>query len=43
MPGHCAGRCIEDLDKCSDVRMRKNYVTKGIPKTSYRIHHLYVC
>ena len=32
-----------DLDKCSDVRMRKNYVTKGIPKTSYRIHHLYVC
>ena len=32
-----------DLDKCSDVRMRENYVTKGIPKTSYRIHHLYVC
>ena len=28
---------------CSDVRMRENYVTKGIPKTSYRIHHLYVC
>ena len=20
-----------DLDKCSDVRMRENYVTKGIP------------
>ena len=32
-----------DLDKCSDVRMRENYVTKGIPKTSSRIHHLYVC
>ena len=32
-----------DLDKCSDVRMRENYATKGIPKTSYRIHHLYVC
>ena len=32
-----------DLDECSDVRMRENYVTKGIPKTSYRIHHLYVC
>ena len=24
-----------DLDKCSDVRMRENYVTKGIPKTSF--------
>ena len=27
MPGHCAGRCIDG--------MRENYVTKGIPETSY--------
>ena len=32
MPSHCAGRLT-----ASDVRMRENYVTKGIPKTSLYI------